>query len=283
MFKFSVADKKYELPQTQYEIEYGEGIAVQELEKAYGGETLQYKLRVLQMLSGCDRLADVVDEEIEAIFKGLPLFSGKTGIVLSDCIRMKKKKYGLIDLDSLTVQHYMEIEKIMDSVENPSLAASSLSALIYLPIEKHKRSFKSILINLLIRLRKSKFIKPFVCKSYELKELNLKDADKRVEEIEKHFSYGDCLSVLYYYLDWKQKLAKEYFIIFKEDEKKDIPKPDSKKKLNMSSIWGLYNQLALMHDKNYNEMEKWLDRPVKKFMYHLSYMVQSNNFEKNNK
>jgi hypothetical protein len=283
MFKFSVAGKSYQLPQTQYEISYSEGMQILELEKAYGGINSAYKLRVLEMLSGCDTLKDVVDEEIDAIFSGLPLFSGNTNIILSDVVKMNGSRYGLIDLNDITAQEYIDIERLLDAVEDLNLTSSSLAAIFYRPVESIRMSFLHRLINLRFRFIKSVFIKPVACSGYELTGYNLKYSDKRVDEVEKYFSYGNCLSCLAYYLHWKQALSKEYHQIFTQpDEKKEAPKKDVKKKENLSTRWGFEHQLGVLTEYDRIKMNDYADMNIKKVMKHLCYTKEVYLDKKNN-
>ena len=191
MFKFKVDGQSYQLPQTPYEVTYSQGIQIRELEKTFGGINYGYKLNVLKMLSGCDRLDEVIEEEINAIYKGLPLFSGDTGVMINNVILMSGKRYGLIDLndDSFKLKHWMDVENLLKNAEDFYSVSSSLSAILYRPIKSVKKSWLTRLINLRLRFLKSKFIKPYACLDYELEKYDLKESDSRVQEIEKYFSW----------------------------------------------------------------------------------------------
>lgn len=285
MFKFKVDGQSYQLPQTPYEVTYSQGIQIRELEKEYG-ITSEYKLKVLQMLSGCERLDEVVEEEIEAIFKGLPLFSGDTGVMISEVILMNDKKYGLVDLnaDTFTTQQYMDIEEILSNAEDPYLISSSLSAILYRPIKSTKKSILTRLINLRFKFIKSKFIKPYSCLYYELKGYDLKESDSRVHEIEEMFSWGNAISCLAYYMNWKQELAKRFHLIFpeltEEEKLKKAEEDKIKKGPTMGEMWGMEHQLQLMTERDLDKIDSYKSKPLSRVMRHLSYCVQDNDSRK---
>lgn len=281
MFKFKVKGTSYALPQTIYEITHAQGLEIKELEKVFGGVNYGYKLNVLEMLSGCDRLKDVVEAEINAIYAGLPLFSNNTQIHLSDVVVMNNKKYGLVDLGTITTQEYMDIEQLFNNTKDYHSIASALSSILYRPVASVKKSFKTRLINARIKISKSKFIKPYACIDYTISEYNLKASDVRIQEIEKCFSWGDCLSCLAYYLSWKKQLAEKFFLLFpkSDDDKKET---QEKEVIGMSSIWGMYHQLSLMTERDLEKINYYKHKPLNEVFYHLSYCVQENNY-KNNK
>lgn len=281
MFKFKVEGQIYQLPQTPYEVAYSQGIQIRELEKTFGGINYGYKLNVLQMLSGCDRLGEVVEEEINAIFNGLPLFSGDAGVMISEVILMNGKKYGLINLDEITLQEWMDIENLLSNADDMHAVSSSLAAILYRPICSVKKSRITRLINLRIRFLKSKFIKPYACLDYEVKGYDLKESDSRVDEVEKCFSWGHAVSCLAYYINWKQDLAKRYHLVFPEPEpKKEGEEEEIKKAPTMGEIWGAYHQLGLMTERDLEKINYYKSRPMNEVMYLLSYCIQDNEYRK---
>lgn len=280
MFRFKVDGTSYQLPQTPYEVTYKQGIQIRELENTFGGINYGYKLNVLQMLSGCERLDEVVEEEINAIYKGLPLFSGDTGVMISEVVRMNKKLYGLIDLNEITLQEWMDIEELLKNAEDMYCVSSSLSAILYRPIKSVKKSFLTRLFNIRLKLLKSKFIKPYACLDYKVKGYDLKESDSRVNDIEKYFSWGNTISCLAYYLNWKQDLAKKYSLLFPEsEEKKEGEEEEVKKAPSMGEIWGMYHQLGLMTERDLEKINYYKGRKLKEVLYHLSYCIQDNAYK----
>lgn len=288
MFRFKVDGQSYQLPQTPYEVTYSQGIQIRELEKTFGGINYGYKLNVLKMLSGCDRLDEVVEEEINAIYKGLPLFSGDTGVMISEVIVMNGKRYGLVDLedDSFKLKHWMDIENLLKNAEDLHSVSSSLAAILYRPIKSVKHSWLTRLINIRLRFIKSKFIKPYACLDYELEKYDLKESDSRVPQIEESFSWGNAISCLAYYMNWKHDLAKRYHLVFPEpteEEKKKMEEEQEQgivKPPTMGDIWGAYYQLGLITERNYKEMLEAKQSPLSEFMYYLSYCIQDNEYRK---
>ncbi len=277
MFKFKVKNKSYSLPQTLYEVAYNQGIEIEALKTTFGGVNYGYKLNVLQMLSGCNELSEVVEDEINIIYDSLPLFNSPE-IGLNPVVLMNNKIYGLVDLDNITLSEYMDIERLLDSAKDDYYSIiSSLAALLYRPIKSTKHSFTSRLLNFKIRFKKHKFIKPFACLDYETKDFNLNTAEKLVSEIENSFSWSYLLGGLSYYIKWKQDLAKKYFLVFPVSDN-PCPKTETEA-INMSTIWGMYHQIGLMTDSNLKDMNYYKSSKLSAVMYHLSYCIQNNNYK----
>lgn len=277
MINLNIKGARYSLPQTHYEITHTQGLKIRELEKVFGGINYGYKVNVLEMLSGCDRLKEVVKEEINTIYDHLPLFSDKVSVQLPGVVLMNEKRYGLVDLDNISLQEYMDIEQLFNNTDDYYSIASSLSAILYRPISVVKHSFTTRILNLRLKTFKTQFIKPYAHVSYNIEDYNLNASGERVEEVEECFSWGHCLSCLSYYLNWKNKLAEKFYLVFpKSDKEEEQANTQEKKILGIGEIWGMYHQLALMTDRNLKEIDYYESRPVMKVMKHLSYCVQDN-------
>ena len=274
MFKFKVDNQSYQLPQTPYEVTYKQGLKIKELEKTFGGINYGYKLNVLKMLSGCERLGEVVEEEINLIFKSLPLFGQDLDIAISDTILMSGKKYGLINLDKISVQEFIDIEELLRNSIDLYDVSSSLSAIVYRPISVVRKSLITRILNLRLKFLKNRFIKPYACRDYEVNGYDLEESDRRVKLVEEQFSWGNAIACLAYYMAWKNKIAKTYFLVFEPEDTEEQQGDEEDKSPTMGDMWGMENQIQYYSGGDPVQIDRFKSWNIRKFLRYLSYRNQ---------
>ena len=277
MITFHDKRTKIKMPQRLDEIPLEQGIQIMEL---IGDEEPSFVLKVsiIAMLSGLDagRLAKIKPEVINTIFNHLEI-GDKREILLRfmKTFSLKKKEFGILDFDNITVREYGEIEFWMGEGDYSFSKLAEMMCVIFRPIKRRNKSIKNILLNTKNKIFFKTLI-PLSCKRYEIedyKDDHLKNKELFMEHLDFNFGY----SVLQYVLKFKVQLRDEYTSLFKSDEQleleRDDPMPGDPNIKDFADIWGFYHIIDEFSADIF-ERDRYWKMPLREFYKYLTYRKQ---------
>ena len=270
------------IPNNLSEINLNMGIQIME---ALGNEKpdLGTKASIIALLSDQepDYVIDIYGaQNIDIIYSKLEFnFEKEIIIRFLKTFKLKGTNFGMMNYETMTVREYAEIEFWLNEGEYPFSYLAEMMTIIFRPISRGNRSLKNILRNIYSKIR-WRSVSPRNYLDYQIEDPNdkyLKYADDFLEHIDFNFGYG----VLNHYMEYKNKLRKEYQILFKTDDQIENELEDefkAEREKEFADWWGYYH-LVNECSENIFERDAWYQKPLREFFKYLSYNKQKSLYD----
>lgn len=274
-----IGEVQYKLFLSMNEIDIPTGIKLMNIIESDMNE-LSKKRRVIAIMCNCgiNELNEVLDSEIKTLYPTIESIINNCENAIYKTIKCDGQLFGLIDLDKMTVEEYMDIDYSFRNGENPIDTSIMLMDAVYKPI--HTSAFNKMKAKIgQISMNKSKLIRT---------NINGKRVDTDIsyaDSFRDNISTGYALSVCSAIDGLRTALHGDYEDVFSKDtDNRDNGlaeeiKTNVNKKPQIVSIndsWGLYDSLNVVCNNNKSEFDNWLKKPVREFLTYLCYMVQKN-------
>lgn len=290
---FRINGNLYKLPLSLNEVDIKTGIEILKYLEYKNMDRMKRQRRIISILCNIDmtELDTVIDEMIDSIYPSIDKIINECDIPIFRVLKHKKRYFGIIDMNKLNVEQYMDIDYILTNSSNVLEAGIGLMNILYRPIKiSIKDRIKARLLPKLPILN-MQFVN--INGEYEIdKELVKEDLTNfYMQNISTAYIFAIYNEILIY----KNILYKKYDILFpskdnirdnglaKELEENGLKEEDIREP-NVSDRWGWYDTINVMCDNNREDFDYWLNKSIEEMMTHLSYIIDKNEeYKKNNR
>lgn len=262
MIKVRIGENVYKMPGKVEDLSIEKGMRIDKLRDDFPEHNLRYKKWVLSALMECpmSELNKVQDSQIHFLYDNHHYFDSRLSFHVPYSFALDGVVYSLIDLDTLTVEDYTEIDALIDKGIASNL--HKILAVLYRPANTR-------LLNPYYFIRSFFGVTP-INRRFCTGKAKEGTADRFYVKIPFHIAKA----MLFMYLDFKRGLLKEYMMLEDEEEEEEKSEDMEGEEVTFAQAWGMYHILQEVTGGDLVQLDNWMQKEIRQLFTLLYYRRQ---------